>query len=105
MTHAKMSYEQLEAAYFDQCAATDRFAEKAREGGDPALKARIAELEQQLATVNARLAAANAQVGSRSFCGDGRPDQIKKMWDDMNAKALEQLNSDWGDASPEKKNA
>lgn len=62
MTHAKMSYEQLEAAYFDQCAATDRFAEKAREGGDQALKERIAELEQQLATVNARLITQNTET-------------------------------------------
>lgn len=59
MNHTKPTYDRLEVMYFDQCAATDRFAEKAREGGDPALRARIAELEQQLATMNARLIVQN----------------------------------------------
>lgn len=98
------TYAQLEQMYFDQCAATDAWAAKVQEHGDAALKERIRELEQQLATVNAHLIAANTQTESRSFCFDGRPDQIKKMFDDMQTAALVQLNSDWGDAAPEKKN-
>lgn len=62
MSHEKPSYAELERMYFDQCAATDAWSEKAREHGDEALNARIAELEQQLATVNARLIKANMEA-------------------------------------------
>lgn len=58
----KPSYEDLEQLYFAQCALTDAFAEKAREHGDSALRARIAELEQNLAAVNARLIKQNGEV-------------------------------------------
>lgn len=55
------SYDDLEQLYFAQCALTDAFAEKAKEQGDATLRARIVELEQQLATVNARLIAQNVE--------------------------------------------
>ncbi len=53
------SYADLELMYSEQCKLTDEFSEKARNAGDPALKARIAELEGHLATVNERLTTAN----------------------------------------------
>lgn len=43
-----------ESMYFDQCAATDDLRAKLEAGSDKALLARIAELEADLATMNAR---------------------------------------------------
>lgn len=63
MIHDNPTYEQLESMYLDQCEATDMWAEKAREQGDTAKNARIAELEKSLAIVNSNLIASRKMDG------------------------------------------
>lgn len=58
----RLTYDELEGMYFAQCQCTDEWAAKAEAAieakADATLLARIAELEGQLAKVNARLSAA-----------------------------------------------
>jgi hypothetical protein len=54
--HEGISYRDLESMYLAQCQATDEFARKAEANGDTVLRARIAELEKALATMNGRYA-------------------------------------------------
>lgn len=71
MTYAEpllKEIERLQALYDAQCGCTDEWAEKYRaeveRKADATLLARVAELEQALASVNARLAVAQDAMGA-----------------------------------------